>query len=445
MRKLPAVVFLLTGCATMSPERGHDEVARLVQERAGAATGWEKGTPAEDAVAQRVNALLAPGLTRARAVAIGLINNPGLQSTYEELGVSQADLVQAGLLKNPTINGSLGFPLSGGPIEIEFGIVQELVDLITLSWRKDAALQQFKVNTLRVAHEALELVGEVNHAFVTLQANLENEKLLRQTIEGAEGSHLLAEKQFAAGNISELHLANERATWAQLQLELTIAQVQLSEAHERLNRLLGLWGKNARWRVAEALPEVPPADALPDHPEALAVRQRLDLEAARRQAAVWGQAVSLARSTRLFGRVELGGSYKREPQGEQLIGPTLVLELPIFDQRGPYIAGLEAEQRSAERKVSALAINARSKVRDGILALKSTRAMAVFYSSTLVPLRDKIVEQSQLHYNGMLIGLYQLVEARQSSLESRRSAISARRDYWIARFELEHALGGALP
>ena len=231
-----ALALFLAGCATVSPEKGHDEVARLVAERAGAATGWEQGPPQDVAVIQRVDALLAAGLTRRNAVAIALLNNPGLQATYEELGVSQAEMVQAGLLKNPTLSGSIGFSLGAGAglLEPEFSLVQEIVDLVTLSWRKDAAANQFKANTLRVAHEALELAGHVNRAFVTLQAEIENQQLMRQTLQAAQSGHLLAEKQFAAGNITELALGNERATYAQIQLQQTQSDLRVAGAHEHL-------------------------------------------------------------------------------------------------------------------------------------------------------------------------------------------------------------------
>ncbi len=437
--------FLLAGCATLSPERGHDQVGLLVAERGGPSTGWEKGSPDLTVISNRVNSLLAPGLSRASAVAIALINNPGLQATYEELGVSQADMVQAGLLKNPTLAGSVGFPLNVGAMtEFEFSILQDIVDLVTLSWRMDVAKQQFKASTFRVAQQALDVVSEVNRAFVTFQAELEIEKLIRNQVEGAEGAHLLAEKQFAVGNINALLLANEQATYARLQLELIQSEVRVATSREHLNRALGLWGKSSQWTVAGPLADLPPTDPLPDVPESIAIRQRLDLAVARMDAEVMGQMVTLARNTRLFGRVEIGAHVHRDSDGPQLIGPTFSLELPIFDQRTAYIARLEAQRASASRRVSALAIEIRSRVREGVLSLKASRAMASYLTHTLVPLRDKIVEQSQLHYNGMLLGLFELVATQRESSDARRSAILARRDYWIARFDLENALGSSL-
>ena len=445
MKRALLLTCVMSGCATLSPERGHDEVGKVLAARTGIGTGWEHGSPDEAAISQRVDALLGSGLTRANAVAIALINNPALQATYQDLDISQADLVQAGLLKNPTLGGSVGFRLTAlGATEFEFSLLQDIVDLITRGWRVDIATQQFKANTFRVAQQALAMVSEVNRAYVGYQAELEILALAQQTVDGAEGAHLLAEKQFAAGNINQLELARQRAMYARFQLELTQAEVRVATEREHLIRLLGLWGQRSQLKLAGPLAELPATDPVPEHPEAVAIRQRLDVAAARMEADVLGQVLGLAQSTRLFGRVEIGGHYHRDADGPQLIGPSFSIELPIFDQRQAYIARLQAQQGSASRRVSALAVDTRSKVREGLLTLKAARATATYVSTSLIPLQDQVLEQSQLHYNGMLIGLYDLLAAQRESLEARHSSVMARRDYWIARFELEMALGGSL-
>ena len=445
MKRVLLLTCVMSGCATFSPERGHDEVGRVLAARTGVGTGWEHGTPDDSVISQRVDALLGSGLTRENAVAIALINNPALQATYQDLDISQADLVQAGLLKNPTLGGSIGFPLTAlGSTEFEFSLVQDIVDLITRGWRVDLATQQFKANTFRVAQQALATVNEVNRAFVAFQAEVEIRALAQQTVDGAEGAHLLAERQFTAGNISQLALARQRAMYARFQLELTQAEVSVATEREHLIRLLGLWGPRSQLKLAEPLAELPASDPLPEHPEAVAVRQRLDLAAARMEADVLGQVLGFAQSTRLFGRVEIGGHFHRDSDGPQLIGPSFSIELPIFDQRQAYIARLQAQQASASRRVTALAVDARSKVREGLLTLQAARATATYVGNTLVPLQDEVLQQSQLHYNGMLLGLYDLLAAQRETLDARRSAITARRDYWIARFEVESALGAAL-
>src|SRR5450432_4241690 len=167
----PLLVSLLPSCAGMQKERGHEDVARIVLGRTGQHTGWEHGTPQARQIAERVKKLLEGGLTRERAIAIALVNNPKLQETYDELDVSQADLVQAGLLSNPTLGGSVGFRSNGsGRPEYEFSIVENFLDLFLLPLRKRVAETQFQAETLRVAHEVLEVAAETSKEFAEVQA-----------------------------------------------------------------------------------------------------------------------------------------------------------------------------------------------------------------------------------------------------------------------------------
>ena len=122
-------------------------------------------------------------------------------------------------------------------------------------------------------------------------------------------------------------------------------------------------------------------------------------------------AVSLARSSRLFGRIEVGVDAHQFPDGPRVFGPSLVLELPIFDQRQAVIARLEAQERQAERRLTAVSVTVRSEVRLGQAEVRAARQMVDQYRDVVLPLRGRIVGQAQLHYNGMLIGLPQLLAA----------------------------------
>jgi cobalt-zinc-cadmium efflux system outer membrane protein len=77
--------------------------------------------------------------------------------------------------------------------------------------------------------------------------------------------------------------------------------------------------------------------------------------------------------------------------------------------------------------------------------LTAARRNALHFRDVLVPMREEVVAQAQLHYNGMFLGLYQLLAVKQSELDARRGLIEATRDYWIARADLARAVGGRLP
>ena len=299
--RLGSVALLLllpAACGSVEAARGHDQVAALVAERSGGArTRWEAGPPAEAQIADWVRALVADGLTRRGAIEIALVNNPGLKETYERLGISQADMVQAGLLRNPTFGLDLGFG-SGTTRELRGSVVQDFLDVFVLGRRKEIAREQFLTDTLRVAHQALETAADVSKAFVDVQtreALVEKRRLVLATL-GA-GTTLM-ERRFAAGNATELEHAEEQARLAEARLDLGREELELVERRERLNRLLGLAGAASAWTIREPLAEPTAADPALGDLETAALKQRLDVAAATGQALLLTKATALARSTR---------------------------------------------------------------------------------------------------------------------------------------------------
>ena len=448
MRRIPSALIMLvlfTSCA-VSRTAGHVDVARLIEQRTGQRTHWDQGSQEDAKVAEFVNQLLQQGLTRERAIEIALVNNRSLQATYEDLDVSQAEMVQAGLLKNPSLSLGFGFPLNPATLfELEGSIVQEFLDLFTLPLRKKIAKERFHAAILRVAHQAFQVAVEVSKQFASVQAAQQILEYRRTVANAAEVLAELSTRQHEAGNITDLALAAERAAYESAELERERAEITLYDARERLNRLLSLWGPQTAWTIAQPLPDPPETEPPLEHLEQAALRQRLDVDAARKEVALFTRASQLARDFRLLGRVEVGIQGHRDPDGPRVIGPSLTLELPIFDQRQAEIARLDALLRQAERRLAAVAVDARSEVRAARMQMLWSRQIINRYRKNLLPLHTEIVELSQLQYNAMQLGPAQLLSARQAQVDTYKQYVEALRDYWSARAELERALGGRLP
>ena len=108
------------------------------------------------------------------------------------------------------------------------------------------------------------------------------------------------------------------------------------------------------------------------------------------------------------------------------------------------VARAEAALRQAQKKFEALAINVRSQVRELRDEVESKREIARFYQEELLPGQMQILKQSLLNYNAMAIGSFELFAAKAEEARTEREYINATRDYWIARAELERAVGGNL-
>ena len=436
-----------TGCASVSPKASFEDVSALVAERGGARIHWDEGTPADEQVRARVHDLVTGTLTPDGAVEVALLRNQGLVATYEELGIAQADLVQAGLLRNPTLGARVRFPTSGPGtfIDTEFSVAQDFLDLFTLPLRKRVAAAQLDATKARVGSTVLELTAQVRQVMVTLQAAQATVEVRKLVLEAQGAAAELRVRQRAVGNVSELDVIQEQAFFEQSKFDLGQAEEQAVQQREQLNRLLGLWGADsASWKVESRLADPPERDPSLDHVESLAIGRRLDLLAIRAEGQALEEAASLTGVSRVLPVLQAGVSTGRDPEGTRVTGPELSVELPIFDQGQARAARILAQVRQARARQAELAVNIRAEVRALRNRLVVTHRSAEHYRTVLLPLREKAVKESQLRYNAMLLGVFQLLQARREQIEVYRSYLDTVRDYWITRAELERATGGSL-
>ncbi len=455
MLVLAALLPLPVACASTSAAPAFRDTARLVQERTGRPLFWNQGGAADDAVARRVRDLLGRDLTLDAAIQIALLNNEGLQALYEDLSVAQADLVQAGLLQNPTFSGGVTVPVAGADVQTGFdlGVVQDFLGIFLLSARKKVAGAELEATKRRVGDAVLRATFDVQVAYYTLLAAQQIEGMRRSALDAGDAAAALAEAQHSAGNISDLDLVNQRALYEQLRTDVVRSVADVVVSREALTRLLGLWGTNTAFRAPSRLPDPPASDAalgtdLAEHPdrlEALAIGRRLDLASARAQVEALSRTAAMARTLRFIGSPGVGVTFERSPEGYSAVTPRASLELPIFDQHQAAVARLEALVRQAQAREAALAVDIRSEVRVASKRVLAMRDVVDRYVEVVVPLREQVVSLSQQQYGAMLLGAPQLLLAKQNELNAHRELIEALRDYWIARADLERAIGTAFP
>ena len=442
-------IGVFSGCASVPKDAGFSDVQNIIEQRIGRRVHWNQGTSEDAAVVDAVRSMLQQELTIDEAVQIALLNNRSLLATYEELGIAQADLVQAGLLRNPLFGASFRFPdkTVGGhrSTNTEFSVVQDFLDLLVRPLRKKVAAAQFEQTKLRVGNAVLNLAAEVRSFYYTLQADEQTLEMRRTVVQATEAAVDIATRQHDAGTLKTLDLANQQGFHDQAKLDMTRTDIQIVADRERLNRQMGLWGADTMWKLPERLPELPESEIPMEHLESIAVSQRLDLAAARQETQVIAHALSLTRKYRYFYVFDVGVDSEHDVADDvNFTGPNVTIELPILDQRQAEIARLEAQLRQSLQRLASLAIDIRSEVREIRERLLAARNVAKYHHDSILPLRQRIVDESQLYYNGMLIGVYELLLAKQNQINAGREYIETLRDYWIARSDLERAVGGRL-
>ncbi|MCL4798884.1 MAG: TolC family protein [Burkholderiales bacterium] len=432
--------LVLAGCATFSEDGGFGEVQGIAQARLGAEARWLRNDADEDAARARVKALLARPLSADDAVQLALLNNRGLQASYAELGVAEADLVQAGRIANP----SFGYMRvrGDGEVEIERALVFSVFQIATMPLATKITRQRFEQVKLAVAAEMLGVAAETRRAYYSAVAAQEAIRYFEQVKESAEAGAELARRMFGAGNFSALQRAREQAFYADAVAQLARARQTATAERERLTRLMGLWGEHIAFKLPDRLPELPKAPTELRDAEQTAMRTRLDIQASRRDLDALAESLGLTKATRFVNALDVGPAQVREAHAV-LNGFELRLEIPIFDWGQARVARAEALYMQAANRTAETAINARSEVREAYAAYRTTYDLARHYRDEIVPLRKRISEENLLRYNGMLIGVFELLADARESVAAVNAAIEATRDFWLAEADLQAAQDGA--
>ena len=447
MKLNKSLVHVALACAlpAFAKDKPFAPVEQAVQERTHSTVRWEQDAAARQESLVQVRKLLRKPLTTAAAVQVALLNNRELQASFEEIGLSFSDLRFARTLANPELDFTAKIPdRAPSGTKLEWGLAQNFLDLLMLPLRTRVAREQLAAAQLRVSDEVIQLVADVKTALYRTQADDALLARLQLAHEAHGASLAFAQRLHAAGNITDLKLSQEQAAYSQSRLEIARAEAEGREHREKVNRLLGLWGGDTQWKLAGELPPVPVDEPSVRGLETLAVANRLDLAAARLQLEGTLKALGLEKSFRWVGALDFGLAGERETDGANLTGPSVRLELPIFNQGQARIARGEAQLRTAQRRFEQLAIEIRADVRTLRDRLLSARDLAQFYRDDLLPTRERIVALTLLNYNAMLTGAFELFDARREEFAAERAALEARRDYWITRAELERAVGGDL-
>jgi cobalt-zinc-cadmium efflux system outer membrane protein len=444
---------LLTLCSSLalapSLAARQQDAFKPIQESARTRTGfavtWEREQQAQEQTLMAVRRLLQAPLTATAAAQIALLNNQGLQATFEEIGLAQADLIDARTVPNPRLDISARFP--NNPVDvtdISGGIAQDFLSILMIPLKTKVAKDRLTAAQLRVANEVTRLVAETKSTVYDLEAA--QEILVRLKIEqAAQATSLdLIQRLHQAGNITDLQLIQQQAEYSASRLEIAQQEEEIRTLREKLNRLMGLWGADTDWKVESKVPDVPKDNFSIRGLETLAITQRYDLAGAKAELQSRLRALGLIKSFRWIGALDFGVQTEREPEGETITGPSLSIELPIFNQNQANVARGEAQLRQAYDNFKRQAVEIRSEVRELRGKVLSSRDMAQFYKDDLVPIRRQARDQMQLQYNAMIVGPLELFTARQREIAAERAYVEAKRDYWVDRAELEQTVGGSL-
>lgn len=436
------VGLVLAGCASFSPDSGFSDIEKTTKDRIDKDLKWARSDSDRENTKKRVNELLQKPLTIDDAVQIALLNNRGLQASFDELGIAEADVVAAGRVPNPHF--SLRRANYGDEYVIEQTLTFNLLSVLTIPLKTQIEKRRFEQTQRALTMEVLRLASEARKAYILAVAAEENVRYMDKVKTVAESSAELARRMASVGNFNKLSQAREQGFYADAALNHARAAQNQVGSREKLTRLLGLWGADINFKLPERLPDLPAApDDLPNV-EQVAMAQRLDVQAIKLGTESLAKNLGLSKATRFINVLEVGPTRvlegaKSDPYKK---GFELSLEIPIFDWGSTKVAKAESLYMQSVNRLAEAAVNARSEVRESYQGYRVTYDIAKHYRDEIVPIRKRIAEENLLRYNGMLIGVFDLLADARAQITSVNGYIDALRDFWLAKANLDMAMIG---
>jgi len=439
----PAVAILcavLAGCASVDSEQAV-ATARDWSQRVDAQTPQLRTTneSGDAARAERERLLTAP-LSEGAAVHLALTHSPALQVLLAEGWRAQAQAAQRGAPPNPFF--LFERVITAGDVDITRMLGIGLTELLTWPWRSDIAQRDIDALRLQLAREVLAHSAEVRSAWVQAVAAQQLVVYHRQVQDAAAAGAELALRMQAVGNFSRLQRAREQAFLADASTQLARALAQSTVAREALVRRLGLDAEDAeRLQLPERLPDLPVTARPGDEVARRAMNERLDLLLARAQLGAAQRALGLE-TVQLFD-IELAAVRELGPGGERGRGVEAGIRLPLLDPGIALRQASSARLLAAQNRFEQVRIEAGSVLRERYGLYRNAHDLALHQRDEVVPLKRSITDEMLLKYNGMLVGVFELLTDARAQVGAVIAAIEAQRDFWLADAALNAALVGA--
>ncbi|MEN9836572.1 MAG: hypothetical protein RLZ79_240 [Pseudomonadota bacterium] len=411
---------MLAGCTTIDWPTERDQAMRLA------------AAPTDEVL--EIGELLKTPLSRENALRIALSQSPEMRRL---LALHESELNSAamtGRLANPSFSYERLRSPEGLDIErwFSFGVL----DVLTFPQRRRVAAADVEAGRARLAIDIVERMTAVRRSWVEAVAAGEKRRYAERVLVSAEASAELAVRMEAAGNFNILERARQQSYEADARSRLIAARQHELASRESLVRLLGLDGDQVRLLTLPArLPDLPTAPISAPEVSSTITATRIDLRLAN---ANWRSAAAAYGVTNLTSLTDVSLSLREQ----ETRGFEVELSLPVFDAGDLQRRSARAQLRAAAAELEQVALVASSDLRVGYAAYRSAYEDAVHHRDVLVPLRKAMSEEALLRYNGMLIGVFELLSDAREQVDTVIAAIESSERFWLAEADLQASLLG---
>lgn len=436
------LMLTLSGCASLDIDQAID----MANVRAKAFTGGNLQLARTDEqrsmMRARADALLEEELGLDQAIELALANSPALQALLARSWESGAAIAQSGSLPNPVFT----FERVSGDDDLDITRVLGigLLDILTYPQRSNLAERDIERVKLTLIGDVVSAVTRVRQDWVAAVTAKQLESYAEQVRETADASAELASRMESVGNFNRLSRLRQQVFYADAVTALANARHAATAARETLVRTLGLTvGQAEKLTLPATLPQLPGAPRSASDVANAASEGRLDVGIAQ---------LALQRTARAEGYdfltgvtdIEIAGvSETKFAEGESETGTGYEFEarLPLFGVTS-LRDRLNARTLASVNELEQVTREASSSLREAYSAYRTAWDIAQHYRSEVLPLRQGISEEMQLEYNGMIIGVFELLADARTSVDTAVAAIRAEEQFWLASAALDASIIG---
>ena len=436
-------ILTLSGCVRFDLDKSLSRANSEFAEFTGGNLQLRRTQEQRESAQSRANVLLESPLSQAAAVELALLNSPTVQVMLANYWDQASGTALSGSIPNPIFE--FGRVSSDDELEIERLLAVGLLDLLQLPMLSRSASMQLEAGQVALAADVVDLVTRVRQAWVSAVVSRQLSVYAGQIFSSAEASAKLATNMQAIGNFNALSRARQQAFYADGATNLTVARHQALASREALIRLLGLdQGQTESLRLPDRLPDIPESPIAAPEITATAIQGRLDVNMAMAglRLATMQQGLKLAGEITDIELAAISESVWKDGDAESASGYELGIELPIFRSIGQVRNRLSARSLVASNTLEDVTRSAISHLRESYSAYRSSYDIARHYRDEVVPLQQMISEENVLNYNGMIIGVFELLADSRAQIQTVQSSIEATGQFWLSDAALRAALVG---
>lgn len=442
---LVIAVLGLSGCASYNLNQGLDRVNRDASSFTQSELNLAKNKEDRDKRLAATTELLAKPVGQKEAVQLLLANSPAFQALLAQNWAEAASAAQSGRISNPTF--AFESAVMGTETELNRFLTFGLLDLITLPQRSAIAKDRVEQAQIRMSAEVVDQVTRVRQSWVRAVAAEQSYRYAGQVFASSEASAELAQRMESVGNFNKLTRARHQAFYADAATQMATAKQVAVSRKEELVRLLGLDEAQAKkMSLPERLPNLPKQPMTPEDVAKQVSQERLDIQQAKAALNAAAKAQGLNKVTS-FTDIELTvrrGSVSDSSTSAYSTrsGYEVGVKLPIFDWGDLQRDAMSAQTLAAANQLEATVRSAGSSLRENYAAYRTAYDLSRHFKEEVIPLRKVISEENVLRYNGMLIGVFELLADSRDQIGAVISAIAAEQQFWLTDAALQATLIG---